>query len=128
MAHTVFLFFYFLLIWTDKRQFWENIREYLQLVICSLMSIFQSKIIDYAKAFAKARWSKRFCIYLSLHFLRYFLLSVQGRRGNSDLFSQQYVRALHSSNTCTERRYWTHSVLLYPTTGIWLVLRKYLIW
>ena len=25
-------------------------------------------MIDYAKAFAKASWSNRFCIYLSLHF------------------------------------------------------------
>ena len=32
------------------------------------MSIFQSKMMDYAKDFAKVSWSKRFCIYLILHF------------------------------------------------------------
>ena len=32
------------------------------------MSICQSKMMDYAKAFAKASWSKRFCIYLIFHF------------------------------------------------------------
>ena len=35
----------------------------------SWMHIFQSKIVDYAKVFATARWLKHFSIYLRLHFL-----------------------------------------------------------
>ena len=31
-------FSYFLLVWTDKRQFWEYIRKYLELIICFLIT------------------------------------------------------------------------------------------
>ena len=35
--------------------------------------------------------------------------------------------ALYSSNTCTERQNWADLVFLYPTSGIWLVPRHYLV-